>query len=132
MFAYRGATASRVLALIPTHTLNPHRLIWHFFRVLGHQARKLCLPDRQVIMFNKIPASLHFPLLFFLPTPLVLELFCCFGFTSVTLSPCLKNSRDPRHSIKTNIKDTLSKTGAKKVKTGYQQFWLYLEFSVFL
>lgn len=65
MFAYRGATASRVLALIPTHTLNPHRLIWHFFRVLGHQARKLCLPDRQVIMFNKIPASLHFPLLFF-------------------------------------------------------------------
>lgn len=48
----------------PPHTLNPHRLIWHFFRVLGHQARKLCLPDRQVIMFNKIPTSLHFPLLF--------------------------------------------------------------------
>lgn len=47
----------------PPHTLNPHRLIWHFFRVLGHQARKLCLPDRQVIMFNKIPTSLQFPLL---------------------------------------------------------------------
>lgn len=42
---------------------NAHRLIWHFFRVLGDQARKLCLPDRQVIMIHKIPTSLRFPLL---------------------------------------------------------------------
>lgn len=70
-----------------THTLNPHRLIWHFFRVLGHQARKLCLPDRQVIMFNKIPTSFHFPFLFSYTA--WIRIILSLWFLSVTLNPHL-------------------------------------------